>query len=63
VGELNINGGNCPMKYLVTMIVALGLAAGFAAPTFAAMPKTKAACEKAKMHWDDATKTCSKGSM
>ena len=49
------------MRYLVAMLVALGLAAGFAAPTFAAaLPKTKAACEKAKMHWDDATKTCSK---
>jgi hypothetical protein len=33
--------------------------------TFAAdkMPTTKTACEKAKMHWDDATKTCTKGSM
>jgi hypothetical protein len=54
-----------PMKALITMIVAAGLAVGFVAPTFAAdkMPTTKAACEKAKMKWDEATKTCSKGSM
>jgi hypothetical protein len=54
-----------PMKTLVTMIVALGLAVGFVAPTFAAdkMPTTKADCEKAKMKWDDATKKCTKGSM
>lgn len=53
------------MKALITMIVALGLAVGFAAPTLAAdkTPTTKAACEKAKMKWDEATKTCSKGSM
>jgi len=52
------------MKTLVTMIVALGLAVGFVAPTFAAdkMPTTKADCEKAKMKWDEATKTCTKGS-
>ncbi len=52
------------MKYLVTMIVASGLAIGFAAPTFATdAPKTKADCEKAKMKWDDTTKKCTKGSM
>jgi ABC-type proline/glycine betaine transport system substrate-binding protein len=52
------------MKTVVTMIVALGLAVGCAAPTFAAeAPKDKASCEKAKMHWDDATKTCSKSKM
>ena len=52
------------MKSVVTMIVALGLAIGFAAPVFAAdAPKDKASCEKAKMKWDAATKTCSKGSM
>jgi hypothetical protein len=27
------------------------------------MPTTKAACEKAKMMWDDATKKCTKPSM
>jgi hypothetical protein len=54
-----------PMKTLVTMIVALGLAVGFVAPSFAAdkTPTTKADCEKAKMKWDDATKTCSKAKM
>ena len=53
------------MKTLVTMIVALGLAVGFVAPTFAAdkTPTTKADCEKAKMKWDDPTKKCTKGSM
>jgi hypothetical protein len=51
------------MKYLVSMIVALGLAVGFAGATFAAdAPKTKADCEKSKMKWDDTAKTCSKGS-
>jgi ABC-type proline/glycine betaine transport system substrate-binding protein len=48
------------MKTLVSVIVALGLVAGATAPSFAAdAPKTKAACEKAKMKWDDATKKCS----
>ena len=53
------------MKTLVTTIVALGLAVGFVAPTFAAdkTPTTKADCEKAKMKWDDTTKKCTKGSM
>jgi hypothetical protein len=27
------------------------------------MPTTKAACEKAKMAWDDSAKKCSKSSM
>ena len=50
------------MKSLVTMLVALGLAISFVAPTFAAdAPANKADCEKAGMKWDDATKTCSKG--
>jgi ABC-type proline/glycine betaine transport system substrate-binding protein len=48
------------MKSLVTMILALGLAVAFTAPAFAAdAPKTKEACEKAKMKWDTATKKCS----
>jgi hypothetical protein len=52
------------MKKFVMMIVALGLAAAFVGPTFAAdAPKTKADCEKAKMKWDDTAKKCSKGSM
>jgi hypothetical protein len=48
------------MKTFVTLIVALGLAAGATAPAFAAAPKTKADCEKAHMKWDDAMKKCSK---
>jgi hypothetical protein len=53
------------MKKLVSIMVALGLTLAFAAPGFTAdkTPTTKAACEKAKMHWDDATKACTKGSM
>ena len=41
--------GDASMKNRVSMIVALGLAAACAAPTFAAdkVPTTKAACEKA----------------
>ena len=47
------------MKSLVSMIVALGIAVAFTAPTFAAAPTTKADCEKAKMKWDDTAKKCS----
>jgi hypothetical protein len=49
------------MKYLVSLMAALGLAVAVAGPTLAA-PKTKADCEKAHMKWDDTAKTCSKGS-
>jgi hypothetical protein len=45
------------MKALVS-ILALSLAVAFTVPAMAA-PKTQAACEKAKMHWDAATKKCS----
>jgi ABC-type proline/glycine betaine transport system substrate-binding protein len=48
------------MKTFITLAVALGIAAGVAAPAFAAEPKNKADCEKAHMKWDDATKKCSK---
>jgi hypothetical protein len=53
------------MKKLSLIIAALGLAVAFATPSVAAdkTPTTKAACEKAKMHWDAATKTCTKGNM
>jgi hypothetical protein len=53
------------MKKLVSVIVAAGLAAAFVTPTLAAekTPTTQAACQKAKMHWDAATKTCSKSNM
>jgi len=49
------------MTKLVSMIVALGLALAFTAPTFAAdvtMAKTHAACTKAGGMWDAKTKTC-----
>jgi ABC-type proline/glycine betaine transport system substrate-binding protein len=52
------------LKNLVSVIVAIGLAVGFAGAAFAAdAPKTKADCEKAKMKWDDTAKKCTKGSM
>jgi len=39
----------------------LGLAAGAAAPAFAAdSPKNKAECEKSHMKWDATAKKCSK---
>ena len=44
------------MKTLVS-IITLGLALAFTVPAFAA-PTTKAACEKAHMTWDAATKRC-----
>ena len=51
------------MKYIVSVIVSVGLVVGFAGATFAAdAPKTKADCEKSHMKWDDTAKTCSKGS-
>jgi hypothetical protein len=50
------------MNKIVAAIVSLGLVVTFAAPTMAA-PTTKAACEKAKMSWDDATKKSTKPDM
>jgi hypothetical protein len=52
------------MKKFVSMIVAAGVAVAFATPILAAdkVPTTNAACMKAKMKWDDTTKTCSKSS-
>jgi hypothetical protein len=47
------------MKKLVSLMLALGLAVAFTAPTYAAEPKTKADCEKAGKKWDDAKKKCS----
>jgi hypothetical protein len=47
-------------KILSSAIVA-GLLLSVSAPVaFAAEPKTKAACEKAKMKWDADTKKCTK---
>jgi hypothetical protein len=54
------------MNKIVAAIVSLGLVVAFAAPTMAAntkTPTTKAACEKVKMSWDDATKKCTKPNM
>ncbi len=49
------------MKKLILALMAVGLAVSVVpAASYAAAPKTKAACDKAKMKWDDATKTCSK---
>jgi hypothetical protein len=53
------NGENV-MKTFVSLIIALGVAAGVAAPAFAAEPKTKADCVKAHMKWDDTAKKCGK---
>jgi hypothetical protein len=52
-----------PMTKLVSMIVALGLALAFTAPSFAAdvtKAKTQADCEKAGGMWDAKTSKCSK---
>jgi hypothetical protein len=47
------------MRKFVSVLVALGLAVAFAAPTLAAdAPKTKADCEKAGKKWDDTAKKC-----
>jgi hypothetical protein len=53
------------MKSLVSIVVAVGLAVAFTGTAFAAMkaPTTQAACEKAHMMWDAATKKCAKGKM
>jgi hypothetical protein len=58
-------GGVTPMKNLISLVIAAGLSVAFVAPGLAAekVPTTKAACEKAKMSWDDSTKKCTKGSM
>jgi hypothetical protein len=49
------------MKSLLSIFVALGVAAGAVAPAFAAdTPKNKADCEKAHMKWDATAKKCSK---
>ncbi|HEX2446948.1 MAG TPA: hypothetical protein VHK26_02020 [Methyloceanibacter sp.] len=48
------------MKSLLSIVVALGVAAGAVAPAFAADTKNKADCEKAHMKWDATAKKCSK---
>jgi hypothetical protein len=57
----SVVGGDIPMTKLVAMIVALGVACAFTAPTFAAdvtTAKTHHACTKAGGIWDTKTKTC-----
>jgi hypothetical protein len=44
---------------LLTTVVTLAVAIALTSSAFAAAPKTKAACEKAHMSWDAATKKCS----
>jgi hypothetical protein len=53
------------MKNVLSVIVAIGLTVAFSASASAAtkVPHSQAACEKAHMTWDAATKKCSKGSM
>jgi hypothetical protein len=46
------------MSKIVSLMLALGLAVAFVAPTFAAEPTTKADCEKAGKKWDDTAKKC-----
>ena len=46
------------MKALAS-ILALALLVAFSATAFAGVPKTQAACEKAKLHWDASAKKCS----
>jgi hypothetical protein len=47
---------------VLSVIFAVGLAAGFAEPASAKAPTTQPAGEKAKMKWDDTAKKCTKGS-
>ena len=52
------------MKTLVSVVVALGLAVGAAAPAFAAAaPTNKADCLKSKGTWDDTAKKCTPAKM
>ena len=48
------------MKTLVAMLLALGVAAPFAIPAFAAdeTPKDRASCEAKGMVWDSDMKIC-----
>src|SRR4029078_12352733 len=43
------------MKALASLIAPV---VAFTAPAFAGAPKTQAACEKAKLHWDASAKKC-----
>ena len=53
------------MSKILAIAIALGLSVSYVAPVLAAdtMPTTKADCKKQHMHWDAATKACTKGNM
>ena len=51
------------MKKLASLLVALGLAVAFTAPSFAApaaQPLTKSDCKKSGLKWNDQTNVCGK---
>jgi hypothetical protein len=53
------------MKKLSSLLLALGLAVAFAAPSFAAgpsaQPLTKQDCKKSGLKWNDQANVCAKG--
>ena len=53
------------MKKLASLLLALGLAVAFAAPSFATGPKTqpltKEDCKKSGLKWSDESNVCGKG--
>jgi len=52
------------MKKLASLLVALGLAVAFTAPSFAApiaQPLTKSDCKKSGLKWNEQTNVCGKG--
>jgi hypothetical protein len=53
------------MKKLVSLVLALGLAMAFTAPSFAggskAQPLTKEDCKKAGLKWNDLGNVCGRG--
>jgi len=55
------------MKKIASLLIALGLAVAFTAPSFAgsagAQPLTKADCKKAGLKWNDLGNVCGKGKM
>ena len=54
------------MKKIASLLIALGLAVAFTAPSFAGspgQPLTKADCKKAGLKWNDLANVCGKGKM
>ena len=55
------------MKKIASLLIALGLAVAFTAPSFAgspgAQPLTKADCKKAGLKWNDLGNVCGKSKM